>query len=308
MTVYRDFDQAELERQYNARATVPDVQPYLDRYAGDSARMRATLPCHLDVAFGPTPEETLDIFPAAGPRPAPTLVFVHGGYWRLLGKGDSSFMAGAVTGAGATVVALNYALAPRVSLDEIVRQVRAAIAWLFREGKVYGVDPERLHAVGTSAGGHLAAMLLCPGWQESLGVPERVVKGACVISGLFDLEPVRLSQPNEWLRLDAEAAWRLSPIHHLPVSGCPLIVAWAEADTGEFKRQSQELAAAWAARGFPCERMEMAGFNHFDAALELERAASALTAAIVRQMGLSRAGTPPPRPGRRRGGAAPRSP
>ena len=295
VTVYRDFDQAELERQYNARATVPDVQPYLARYAAESARMRAALPCHLDLAFGPTPEETLDIFPAAGPRAAPTMVFVHGGYWRLLGKADSSFMAEAFTRAGVTVVALNYALAPRVSLDEIVRQVRAAIAWLYREGKAYGVDPERIHAVGTSAGGHLAAMLLCPGWHDGLGVPEGVVKGACVISGLFDLEPVRLSEPNEWLGLDAEAARRLSPIHHLPVSGCPLIVACAETDTGEFKRQSRELAEAWAARGFPCERIEMAGFNHFDVVLELNRPTSPLTAAILRQMGLRPGGTPPPR-------------
>lgn len=293
--VYRDLDQAGLDREYNARATVPDVEPYLARYAAESARMRAALPCHLDVAYGPTPEETLDIFPAAGPRPAPTMVFVHGGYWRLLGKGDSSFMAEAFTGAGATLVAVNYALAPRVTLDEIVRQVRAAVAWLHREGKAYGVDPERIHAVGSSAGGHLTAMLLCPGWPEDLGVHEDVVKGACVISGLFDLEPVRLCHPNEWARLDAEGARRLSPIHHLPAHGCPLIVAWAETDTGEFKRQSQALAEAWAGRGFPCARIELAGFNHFDIVLELNRAASPLTAAILHQMGLSRAGTPPPR-------------
>jgi arylformamidase len=116
-----------------------------------------------------------------------------------------------------------------------------------------------------------------------------------VISGLYDLEPVRLCHPNEWARLDAEGARRLSPIHHLPDRGCPLIVAWAEADTDEFRRQSRAFAEAWAGRGFPCERIEMAGFNHFDIVLELNRAESPLAAAVLRQMGLSRAGTPAPR-------------
>ncbi len=292
MAVYRDLDRAQLDREYNARATVPDIQPFVSRYAEESARMRARLPCHLDVAYGPTPDETLDIFPAAsGGALSPVRVFIHGGSWRLLGKDDSSFMADAFTRAGATVVAVNDALAPRMTLDEIVRQNRAAVAWLHGNVPTYGGDPERIHITGTSAGGHLVGMLVAGGWPSRMGVPEDVLKGACAISGLFDLEPVRLCHPNAWLRLDAAAARRNSPIHHVPERGRPLILSFAEQDTREFKRQTQAYAEAWKARGLPCELIDMPGFNHFDVVLELANAGSPLTRAVLRQMGLpARAG------------------
>jgi hypothetical protein len=75
--VYRYYDQAELERQLNARATVPDITPILTRYASESARMRARLPCRLSVSYGASEPERLDIFPAAATGPAPIFVFLQ---------------------------------------------------------------------------------------------------------------------------------------------------------------------------------------------------------------------------------------
>src|SRR5262245_6515951 len=163
--VYRYYDQAELERQLNARATVPDITPILARYASESARMRARLPCQLSVSYGASEPERLDIFPAATKEPAPIFVFLHGGYWRLLDSADSCFMAECFTKAGACVVAVTYALAPLVTLAEIVRQSRAAIAWVHAHARDFGGDPTRIHVSGSSAGGHLAAMMLAPGWH-----------------------------------------------------------------------------------------------------------------------------------------------
>src|SRR5262249_53918453 len=160
--VYRYYDQAELERQLNARATVPDIASILARYASESARMRAGLPCRLAVSYGASEPERLDIFPAGTKRPAPIFVFLHGGYWRLLDSADSCFMAECLTKAGACVVAVNYALAPYVTLAEIVRQCRAAVAWVHSHAGEFGGDGTRIHLGGSSAGGHLAAMMLTP--------------------------------------------------------------------------------------------------------------------------------------------------
>lgn len=274
--VYRQYSRDELEVQYNARGTVPDVQVFVDRYAQESAAVRARIAGHLNLAYGPSADETLDIFPAVA-TPRPTLVFIHGGYWRMLTKNESGFMAETFTRAGASVAVLNYALAPAATLDEIVGQTRRAIDWLIANGARYGIDREQLYVVGTSAGGHLGGMVLA----------SHAIAGACLISGLFDLEPVRMCLPNTWLQLDAEGARRNSPIHHLPACGCPLIISYAGTDTDEFKRQSRDYLAAWQARGFPGELLEMPAHNHFDIVLDLADLASPLTRAVLHQMKLA---------------------
>src|SRR5215471_12349320 len=190
--VYRYYDQSELERQLNARATVPDITPILAQYSSESESTRSRLPCRLAVPYGASEPERLDIFPAATGEPSPIFVFIHGGYWRLLDSADSCFMAEHLTQAGACVVAVNYALAPFVTLAEITRQCRAAVAWVHGHAREFGGDPSRIHVCGSSAGGHLAAMMLVPGWEADFGVPSNLVVGATLLSGLYDLEPVRL--------------------------------------------------------------------------------------------------------------------
>ncbi|VVD85454.1 alpha/beta hydrolase [Pandoraea anhela] len=291
MKRYRNFDDAELDVQYNARATISNVLDILTQYAEQSAHARATVPCVLDVAYGEHPDETLDIFPAATPG-APVFFFVHGGYWRALNKSDSSNMAPAFTQAGATVVTINYSLAPGASLDTIVDQTRRALAWVHRNigehrGKCYG-DPRRIHVCGSSAGGHLVGMLLARGWHADYGVPEDVIAGAAPLSGLFDLTPIPFTHINEWMKLSADDAHRNSPHFRLPEHGCPIVVSYGETETAEFKRQSDDYLAAWRDKGFAGEYVPMPGTNHFDIVLTLNDAASPLTQAIFRQMDLLR--------------------
>src|SRR2546427_4880806 len=91
--VFRDYDRAALDREYNNRAKVKDAPEWLERYARESAKARAELSCRLDVAYGPSPGETLDVFPAPGSPPAPVHVFIHGGYWHRLHQAHRGFLA-----------------------------------------------------------------------------------------------------------------------------------------------------------------------------------------------------------------------
>jgi arylformamidase len=284
--VYRYYDQAELERQLNARATVPDITPILARYASESARVRASLPCRLAVSYGTSEPERLDIFPAAISGPSPIFIFLHGGYWRLLDSSDSCFMAEHLTRVGACVVAVNYALAPVVTLAEITRQCRAAVAWVHTHAREFGGDPARIHVCGSSAGGHLAAMMLASGWEADFGVPGNLVAGATLLSGLFDLEPVRLGQPNEWLKLSKADVAELSPLLHMPERAVPLIVSYAPSETDEFKRQSETYMAAAMARGCPVRFVATPGTNHYDIVFALANRGSPLANAILETMGL----------------------
>ena len=279
---WRELPRDELEREYSPRLLVPDLQPYLERYAKLSAAARATLAVERDIAYGPTKDEVLDFFPAASPG-APVHVFIHGGYWRLLSKDESSFAAPSFVGSGASFVALNYALAPSVGLDEIVRQCRAAIAWLYRNARRLGGDPERIFVSGSSAGGHLVAMLLAHGWQGGFGVPGDVLKGGCAVSGIFDLEPLLRCSINETLGMDAATARRNSPLLLPPRRGAAVVVAWGEVETREWKRQNLEYASRWGS----CGAVEIPGRNHYDLILDLNDPRSRLGRLALAQMGLN---------------------
>ena len=283
--LFRDYDRQALDREYNNRGKVADFADYLARFPRESEATRRQLAGRLDVAYGPSPAETLDIFPAARPGPAPVHVFIHGGYWMAIDKRDFSYVARAVQPAGATVVVINYALIPSVDMDELVRQCRAAVAWVHRHARSFGGDPDRLFVSGHSAGGHLTAMCMATDWA-AWETPADVIKGGCAISGLYDLEPIRLCYLNDTLKLSPEAVRRNSPVRLRPAGRAPLLLPVGALEGPEYHRQTEELAAAWRAGGVPCEVLDMAGINHFSIVAQLEDPGSELSRAILRQMGL----------------------
>lgn len=284
MNVFRGYDQDALDAQYNLRARHPDFQAHFDDWAARSARARQALPCRLDVPYGEAPGETLDVFPAAR-ADAPVQVFIHGGYWQLLDKSDFSFLAEPWVRAGAAAVLVNYDLAPRVSMDEIVRQARAAVAWSCRHARGFGGDPERVYVSGHSAGGHLTAMALLHDWAAE-GLPGDAVKGGVAISGLYELEPVRLTYLNEALQLDEGAARRNSPLHALRPVRAPLVVAVGGGESEEFLRHSATFAEAWRQQGNAGGHLAVPGHNHFTVLGELTVPGAPLGRALLEQMGL----------------------
>jgi len=201
-TLYREFTtQAQIDAQYNAGAAVPDAATHLQRYTARGAQARETLRCTLDVAFGPTLDETLDIFPADQPG-APVFVFIHGGYWRALSSKDFSGVALGLQPLGITTVVINYSLCPKVGIDEITRQARAAVAWVLRHIGAYGGDAARVAVGGHSAGGHLAAMCLETAWAGDYGLAPDPLAAAVLVSGLYDLAPLRYSYLQPAIQLD----------------------------------------------------------------------------------------------------------
>lgn len=283
--VFRGYDQPALDREYNNRQKVPDAAAYLARYETESGRARAELPGRLDVAHGAAAGETLDVFPAPGPGPAPVHVFIHGGYWHRMDKTDFSWVARAFRPAGAATVVINYALIPTVDMDELVRQCRAAIAWTWKNARTFGGDPDRIVISGHSAGGHLVAMMMATDWR-AFGAPADVIKGGTGISGLYDLEPIRLCYLNEVLKLTPEAARRHSPVLLAPTGRAPLLLAVGGLEGPEYHRQTDELAAAWRARGAPVDVLDMPGLHHFSIVSQLGDPKAELSRAILAQMGL----------------------
>ncbi|MCZ8254743.1 MAG: alpha/beta hydrolase [Polaromonas sp.] len=290
--VWRGYNQAELDRQYNSRGTVPDVTVYLREYAERSAAAKASLACMENIAYGLGDDDRLDLFPVPGARGlAPVLVFLHGGDWRALSKDDSAFAAPACVGAGAMFVALDFTLVPAATLPEMGAQVRRALHWLWLNVALHGGDPARIHIAGHSSGANLVGQVLMTDWQREFDAPADLVKSACFMSGLGDLEPVRLSFRNDKLGLTPEVVAEVSLLRRGAVVRCPLLVAVGGNETDDYLRQSSDVAKWWAARGEPAQLIAPAGRHHFDTVLEWADPESALFKAQLALMGLG-AGAP----------------
>jgi len=280
--VFRDYDQESLDAQYDPRTTVEDAAPFLAYYAEASARARSDLKTELDLAYGPSERQRMDLFLAGGEN-LPVVVFIHGGGWQRLTKAESAFAARCFTENGAHFIALDFDVLPHVTLHDMVRQVREGIAWIYRSISQYAGDHHRLVAVGHSSGAHLAGMLLAEGWQGEFGLPEDVVKGTTLISGLYDLEPVLLSSRSEYVILDKLGEQRLSPLRQLGSHGS-VIVCHSEYDTDEFVRQSTEMRKACAQRGILAASLEIEGRNHFDVVESLASPEGQLARAVLQQI------------------------
>lgn len=286
--LYRDFaSQAQIDAQYNPSLVLPDASAPGRHYVAQAQRARAQLPCTLDVPYGPTVHETLDIFPAAQAN-APVFVFIHGGYWRALSSKEFSGVALGLQPLGITTVVINYALCPFVTIDEITRQARAAVAWTLRNIAQFGGDPTRVAVGGHSAGAHLAAMCLQTRWAQDYGLPQDPLTGAVLVSGLYDLEPLRYSYLQPQIQLDDGTIRRNSPAFSVRPCATPVWMAWGGAETPEFARQSSTLHTAWEAAGNHAELRALPGANHFTAIHGFEDCHSELSRWLARTLGVTR--------------------
>lgn len=243
----------DLEAEYNNRARVPDSSAIIARWQADAAAFRASWPAkRLDIRYGDTERELLDLFLPDSGGPCPLAMFIHGGYWQALDRTAVSHFARGLLLRGVAVAVPSYGLCPQVPLATIVEQMRRAAAVLCL------TTHQRMLAMGHSAGGHLSAMLLASDFPAfAKGLPEDVVPAALPISGVFELEPLLPTSIGRGLNVARAEAQALSP-RWLPPPGKALHAVVGGAESGEFIRQTHEFAAAW---GGTAE--EIPGANHF---------------------------------------------
>ena len=261
--LYRNFEkQEEIDREYNPRFRVKDTAMLLEHFLEESERVRRSIDHRDGIAYGVSPDEVLDFYPAAQPR-SPVHCFIHGGYWHSFTSRDFAFVSEDLIHHGVAVVHFNYALCPRVTLDEIVSQCRSALEWVYRNSASLDIDPERISVSGHSAGGHITAMLLATDWAGDYGIPVEPIKSAFPVSGLFDLRPFPFSWLQPKLQLTQEQVKRNSPQFLKPLCRPLTRVLVGSEESGEFIRQSETYAEHLRHHGLDAKCVMLEGENHF---------------------------------------------
>jgi arylformamidase len=279
---YKGFRQDEMEYQYNPRVSVPEYPELAKVRAALALKVRESAKSWLNVAYGSSPRETLDIYAADKPG-GPVLVYIHGGYWRSGSKEDNCNFVPTFTKRGATVVLVEYDLCPSVTVSDIVRQTRASIAWIYKNIMRYGGDPGKLFISGHSAGGHLTAMALAHDWEKE-GLPGDLIKGAVATSGVYDLDMVMKISVQEQACLTPALAKENSPFLHPLVIRCPLVVAVGGAEPKGWQQMSEDYFHFCTQSGMSVEYLVVPGANHYTMSEKLLNDTNPLTRAMIKLM------------------------
>jgi arylformamidase len=291
--VWLDMDQNELDDAYDQIVYAPNRDQVHERNAFNSERVRAQLGAPRRIAYGSTPIEQLDLFsPPANVREgnagAPIHVFIHGGAWRQRTVKDDAFRAEMIVRAGAHWVGLDFAGVENTGGDLLTMadQVRRGVAWVHKNAKSFGGDPDRLYISAHSSGAHLGGCVVTTDWEKDYGIPNTIIKGAMLCSGMYDLKPVRLSKRSQYVAFTDEIEEKLSSQRRLDRLNCPLVVAYGTYETPEFQRQGRDFAASVKAVGKPVTLLVGKGYNHFEMAEMTGNPLSLLGSAMLEQMKL----------------------
>lgn len=278
--VFLDYDQAELDAAYNQAAYAPNGAEVQRRYADNSERTRATLGAPMRAVYGPSGIEKLDIFRVPR-RNAPVHVHIHGGAWRGGRARDVAFFADLFVGAGVHFVVPDFAPVQDLggSLLAMEQQVRRAIHWTYDHAGEFGGDPRRIFASGHSSGAHLLGATLTL-------LPPGIVRGAMLVSGIYDLRGPRLSSRSSYVKFDDATEETLSPQRHIDKIQVPLVVAYGTLETPEFQRQGREFAATLKQAGKSVETIVAEHYNHFELIETLANPYGILGRAALRSMNL----------------------
>jgi arylformamidase len=262
--VWLDMDQQEIDDAYDQSVWAPNQQHVSKRRAVWSESVHARLKPER-VAYGPTEIEKVDIYKTKQPN-APIRVFLHGGAWRSGSAKNSAYPAEMFVTAGAHYVAVDFVDVGKVdgNLMTMADQVRRAVAWVYRSAASFGGDPNRLYVSGHSSGAHLAGVVMVTDWKKDFALPPDTVKGGLLMSGMYDLKPVRLSKRSEYVKFTDEMEQALSTQRHLDKLNAPIIVSNGTLESPEFQRQARDFVAAVKAAGKPVQLIVGEGYNHFE--------------------------------------------
>ena len=262
--VWLDMDQQQLDDAYDQTVYAPNREEIRARRAANNAIAIGIVGKPERVAYGAAEIEKVDIYKTKAAN-APVMIYIHGGAWKGGSSSQVAYMAEVFLNAGAHFIAVDFNNVTETdgSIFPMADQVRRAIAWIYKNAKSFGGDPERLYVTGHSSGGHLAGCIVITEWEKQ-NLPRDILTGALLGSGMYDLKAPRLSKRSSYVKFTDEMEHELSPQRHLDRIHVPIIITYGSLETPEFQRQARDFHAALVAAGKPAKLLVGLAYNHFE--------------------------------------------
>jgi arylformamidase len=288
--VFMDYDQVELDAAYDQLSYAPMGPQITARRTSNSAEVRRRIGDPQRVAYGPTDIEKLDIF-KTGKKNAPVFVFAHGGAWQNGSASEYHFAAENFVKAGANFVTLDFVNAPQANGDIRVMadQVQRGFAWVYKNAASFGADPSQVYVGGQSSGAHLTGAALVSDWQKKNGVKPGFIKAALLLSGMYEMKPVRLSARSSYVKFDDAMEDQMSTIRHIRNLTTPVTVMYGTYETPEFQRQSREFAGALKTANKDVTLIVAPNYNHWELQETMANPLGWAGRAALAMMGLGKA-------------------
>ncbi len=274
--VFLDYTQAELDQAYDQLYWAPQRDAIQAEIRKDCEAVRKAMPPRTE-RYGKSEMQVLDVYAPPGSSRAPVVVYLHGGAWLRGSRLDVAYPAPALAGRGAALVVPDFNNVAEVPLPAMIGQCREAVEWTMRNAASFGGDADRIYLAGHSSGAHLASCVLLG------GLP---LKGALLISGMYDLHAPMLSARAKYVKITPEELDAASAMRHLGRIRCPVAVAWSVGDSPEFRRQGRVLSDALQGMGRLAGRLEVFSANHFEEPRQLTDPASDLSRLLHGLMGI----------------------
>lgn len=221
-----------------------------------------------DQAYGPDARQRLDVYQPDPPvADAPIVVFFYGGSWSSGRRQDYRFVGEALASRGIVTLVADYRLSPQVRYPVFVQDSALALRWAVDRAANLGASPQRVFAVGHSAGAYNAAMLaLDPRWLGAVSLAPERLAGWVGLAGPYDFLPIGVPEVRvafEWPQTPADS----QPLFHARRSGPgrvprTLLLAARNDTLVDPRRNTQALASALGQQGIAVELELLEGVSH----------------------------------------------
>jgi acetyl esterase/lipase len=229
-----------------------------------AALLNATVPSRgytrqSDIAYGPLPRQTLDLYTPEVPRAdGKAVIFFYGGSWDSGAKGDYLFVAQALASRGVTTIIADYRLYPEVRFPTFLDDAAQATRWAADR-----VGLEKLYVMGHSAGAHIALMLAVDTpYLAKAGVDRTKMAGVIGLAGPYDFLPLKSAK-----LIDIFGGANRPEIQAITFAKAPLppaLLIHGTTDTTVYPHNSENLAAAWRRAGARVELKLYPEVGHID--------------------------------------------
>ncbi|WP_288409831.1 alpha/beta hydrolase [Acinetobacter soli] len=260
--VFLNYTQSELDKNYTQTEWAPNAKQIMDRVSYRSDLTRKSLGNPKIFQYGASANEKLDFYKSSS-KNAPLLVFIHGGAWKSGNAKDYDFIANPFLANGISVAILDFDDVTKVGLDGMVKQIRTSLKWIYNNSYSLKINKDKIYIAGHSSGAHLAGVITTTNW-ESENLPKGFIKGAVLISGLYDMNPVRLSVRSKYINFNDKTEIDMSTIKRVETINVPLIVSYGSLESDEFKRQSDEFVKKLKDSQKEVKFIMQPYFNHFE--------------------------------------------